>query len=64
MSMAEAVELGAEALLKRGPTLLTNASDAWKLRQWTDEVRANPNPNPYQCLRRVEAAPVDRRGES
>jgi hypothetical protein len=38
MSIHEATALGSEALLKRGPTLLSNASDGWRLRKWTDEV--------------------------
>ena len=36
MSMAEAVQMGSERLIKQGPTKLTNASSDWLLTQWSD----------------------------
>ena len=36
MPMAAAVEMGAEALMKLGPTLLRNASEGWRLSGWSD----------------------------
>jgi cytochrome c-type biogenesis protein CcmH/NrfG len=36
MPMSEAIKMGSEALLKLGPTLLTNATSGWQLQKWSD----------------------------
>jgi len=47
MPMSEAIKMGSEALLKLGPTLLTNATSGWQLQKWsdanlTDQVGSSP----------------------
>jgi len=51
MTYAEAVAMGPEALLARGPTLLTNATVGWRLRELTDaELVAEVGTAPFRML--------------
>jgi len=51
MPMDEAVAAGADALLRRGPTKLSNATHGWQAREWTDaELLRAVGDGPLQML--------------